>query len=42
VTGAVNLPAALTPVALLPIGYPLETVEPRSRRPLNEIVHLVK
>jgi nitroreductase len=42
VAGAVNLPAALTPVALLPIGYPLETVEPRSRRPLTEIVHSVK
>ena len=42
VSGALNLPEALEPVALLPIGYPLETVEPRSRRPLNEIVHSVK
>ena len=42
VSAALNLPEALMPVALLPIGYPLETVDPRSRRPLNEIVHSVK
>ena len=42
VSAALNLPEALTPVALLPIGYPLETVEPRTRRSLNEIVHSVK
>jgi len=42
VSAALNLPEAFTPVALLPVGYPLETVEPRSRRPLNEIVHPVK
>jgi nitroreductase len=42
VSAALNLPEALTPVALLPVGYPLETVETRTRRPLNEIVHPVK
>lgn len=42
VSAALNLPEALTPVALLPVGYPLETVEARTRRPLNEIVHPVK
>jgi nitroreductase len=42
VSAALNLPEALMPVALLPVGYPLETVEPRTRRPLNEIVHSVK
>jgi len=42
VSDALNLPETLVPVALLPIGYPLETVEPRSRRPLNEIVHPMK
>ncbi|MGD0173732.1 MAG: nitroreductase family protein [Anaerolineales bacterium] len=42
VSTALNLPEALTPVALLPVGYPLETVESRTRRPLNEIVHPVK
>lgn len=42
VSAALGLPDAFVPVALLPIGYPLETVEPRSRRPLNELVHPVK
>ncbi len=42
VSDVLNLPEALTPVALLPVGYPLETVEPRTRRPLNDIVHPVK
>jgi nitroreductase len=42
VTQALNLPAALRPVALLPLGYPGETVEARSRRPLKDIVHAVK
>jgi nitroreductase len=42
VSEALNLPESVVPVALLPIGYPAETVEPRSRRPLHEIVHTVK
>jgi nitroreductase len=42
VSEALNLPGSVVPVALLPIGYPAETVEPRSRRPLEEIVHPVK
>jgi hypothetical protein len=29
-------------VALLPIGYPGETVEPRPRRTLKDIVHRIK
>ncbi len=36
------LPAAFRPVALLPIGYPGETVEPRPRRTLRDIVHRIK
>jgi nitroreductase len=42
VSEALGLPGSVTPVALLPIGYPAETVEPRTRRPLQEIVHPVK
>jgi nitroreductase len=42
VSEALNLPGSVVPVALLPIGYPAETVEPRSRRGLDEIVHPVK
>lgn len=42
VTQALNLPAALRPVALLPLGYPGETVEARPRRTLKDLVHAVK
>jgi nitroreductase len=42
VAEALALPAAHRPVALLPIGYPGETVEPRTRRALKDIVHLIK
>ena len=42
VAEALSLPASFRPVALLPIGYPGETVEPRSRRALKELVHSVK
>ena len=42
VTQALNLPAALRPVALLPLGYPGDTVEARSRRTLKDLVHAVK
>jgi nitroreductase len=42
VAEALSLPASIRPVALLPIGYPGETVEPRSRRSLKELVHSVK
>jgi nitroreductase len=42
VAEALALPASLRPVALLPIGYPGETVEPRTRRALKDIVHPVK
>ena len=42
VTQALNLPAALRPVALLPVGYPGETVEARPRRILKDLVHAVK
>jgi nitroreductase len=42
VSEALNLPSSIRPVALLPLGYPAETVEARARRPLDEIVHTVK
>jgi nitroreductase len=42
VAEALALPASLRPVALLPIGYPGETVEPRSRRTVKDLVHFVK
>jgi len=42
VSEALNLPSSVRPVALLPIGYPAETVEARTRRELKSIVHTVK
>lgn len=42
VSEALGLPASLRPVALLPLGYPAETVEARARRALDSIVHNVK
>ena len=39
---ALSLPASIRPVALLPIGYPGETIEPRSRRTVKDLVHFVK
>lgn len=36
---AVGIPAGLLPVAVLPVGYAAESPNPRSRRPLEELVH---
>jgi nitroreductase len=36
---AIGAPEGLTPVAMLPIGYPGEWPEPMSRRPLDSLVH---
>ncbi|MBN1440562.1 MAG: nitroreductase family protein [Anaerolineales bacterium] len=41
VSEALHLPASVRPVALLPIGYPGESAEPRPRRTLDSIVHNV-
>jgi nitroreductase len=38
---ALDLPTGFLPVALLPIGYPAETPEPSSRRPLTEMIRQV-
>jgi len=34
-----KIPNGIRPVALIPVGYPAEYPKPRSRRPINEIVH---
>ena len=39
VGAALHLEKAWQPVAILPIGYPAETPEPTTRRPLRELVH---
>ncbi len=36
---AVKAPEGLTPVAILPIGYPAEKPEPTERRRLDDLVH---
>jgi nitroreductase len=35
---AINAPAEMRPVALIPVGYPNESPKARPRRPLDEIV----
>jgi nitroreductase len=42
VSRALNLPSSVVPVAILPIGYPAETVEARPRRALDSLVHRVR
>jgi nitroreductase len=42
VAEALSLPATVRPVALLPVGYPGESVAPQSRRTLKDLVHSVK
>jgi nitroreductase len=34
-----KIPHGIRPVAIIPVGYPAETPPPRSRRPINPIVH---
>ncbi|MCD6290994.1 MAG: nitroreductase family protein [Anaerolineae bacterium] len=36
---ALDLPGSLHPVAILPIGYPAESPEPRPRRALEDLAH---
>ena len=36
---ALKIPNGIRPVAILPIGHPAETPQPRKRRPLDQIVH---
>jgi nitroreductase len=41
VSELLSLPASVRPVALLPVGYPGEVVEPRPRRTVENLVHNV-
>lgn len=41
VKDCLNLPENLIPVALLPLGYPLETPEPKLRRNIDDMVTFV-
>jgi len=34
-----HVPQGVRPVAMIPVGYPDETPQPRVRRPMNQIVH---
>jgi len=34
-----EIPNGIRPVAIIPVGYPAETPLPRSRRPINKMVH---
>lgn len=34
-----KVPYGMRPVAIIPVGYPDEEPSPRSRRPINQIVH---
>lgn len=37
-----SLPSNLRPVALIPVGYPAQSPSPRSRRPVKEVVKIIK
>jgi nitroreductase len=34
-----KIPAGIRPVAIIPVGYPAETPQPRNRRPASQVVH---
>ncbi|MEM3626961.1 MAG: nitroreductase family protein [Candidatus Bathyarchaeia archaeon] len=34
-----KVPRGVRPVAIIPVGYPAEYPQPRSRRPINQIIH---
>jgi nitroreductase len=36
---ALRIPSGIRPVAIIPVGYPAEAPQPRSRRAINLIVH---
>jgi len=36
---AVSLPEEVRPVAMIPVGYPVQSPEPRPRRKLSEVTH---
>jgi nitroreductase len=34
-----RVPRRIRPMAIIPVGYPAEAPSPRSRRPLNDVIH---
>lgn len=34
-----KVPRGIRPVAIIPVGYPAEAPPPRSRRPINNVIH---
>jgi nitroreductase len=34
-----KIPQGIRPVAIIPVGYPAETLSPRNRRPISQTVH---
>jgi nitroreductase len=42
VRGLLNLPDGVEPLAMMPLGYPMEPVRAKSRKPLSELVHQEK
>ncbi|MEM2971054.1 MAG: nitroreductase family protein [Candidatus Bathyarchaeia archaeon] len=36
---ALKVPLGIRPVAIIPVGYPDEAPTPRSRKPINQIIH---
>jgi len=37
-----DIPDGVRPVAIIPVGFPAESPQPRSRRPLKQIIHYEK
>ncbi len=37
-----GIPEGVRPVAIIPVGYPAESPQPRNRRPIKQIVHYEK
>jgi nitroreductase len=37
---ALHIPKNIRPISILPLGYPDEVPEPKTLRPLKEIIHL--
>jgi nitroreductase len=34
-----RIPSGIRPIAIIPVGYPAEKPQPRSKRPISQIVH---
>lgn len=42
VASILGLPAGIEPLAMIPLGYPAESVRAKSRKPLSELIHREK